>query len=77
MYNTEDVMRITGYKESKARSIIQKLNEELKREQPDLVCFPGRVQKKYFDRRVLGIEVEDTKKENGTWLFSWLNYIKD
>lgn len=77
MYTIEDVMRLTGFKRCKAYSIIQKLNEELKKENPNLMCFPGRVQKKYFDRRVLGIEVEDTKKENGTWLFSWLNYIKD
>ena len=59
-------MRLTGFKRCKAYSIIQKLNEELKKENPNLMCFPGRVQKKYFDRRVLGIEVEDTKKENGT-----------
>lgn len=66
MYTIEDVMRLTGFKRCKAYSIIQKLNEELKKENPNLMCFPGRVQKKYFDRRVLGIEVEDTKKENGT-----------
>lgn len=47
--HAEDVMSITGYKESKSKKIIKELNKELK--EKGYIIFPGRVSEKYFQKR--------------------------
>lgn len=45
----EDVMKITGFKETKCRNIIKELNSELKKK--GYMIFRGRVSEKYFHER--------------------------
>lgn len=50
--DVEDVMRITGRKETKSYSIIQQLNEELKAK--GKITIQGKVPRKYFFERIGG-----------------------
>ncbi|TWK08624.1 ICEBs1 excisionase [Bacillus licheniformis] len=50
-YKVEDVMRILDVKQTKAYSIIRKLNKEL--EAQGKIVVAGRVSKKYFDERIV------------------------
>lgn len=45
----EDIMEITGFKETKCRNIIRELNSELKKK--GYIIFRGRVSEKYFHER--------------------------
>ncbi len=53
-YNTEDIMRITGYKKTKSRDIIVKLKEELIKEYPNAIAIGCLIPKWYFNEKVLG-----------------------
>ena len=46
----QDVMKLTGYKESRAGEIIKELNNELKKK--GYLTFQGRVLASYFAKRV-------------------------
>lgn len=48
-YFVEDVMRLLGYSKSKCYKIIAKFNGEL--EAKGICTCPGRVSKKYFNKR--------------------------
>lgn len=62
-YTAKDVSKILGYKLSKAYAIIKQLNIDLQNENKDIMTFDGRIQKKYFDRRI-GIERGDQNERH-------------
>lgn len=61
-YNTKDIMEITGYKESKAREIINKLNLELKElyeKENKPIYIIDRGVPIWFFKKMTGIEREE------------------
>lgn len=48
-YKVIDIMKQTGYCKSKCYDLINRLNEELKKDYPSIVTYKGRIQKKYWD----------------------------
>lgn len=51
-YTAEDICNLTGISKSLAYQLIIKLNDELQKE--GYITFRGKVNKVYFDQRVLG-----------------------
>lgn len=62
-YTAKDVSEILGYKLPKSYAIIKQLNIDLRNENKDIMTFDGRIQKKYFDKR-MGIERDDTNERH-------------
>lgn len=56
MYSVKDVMKITGFGETKSYRIITKLQEVMKKENPNVIIIGKRIPKQYFDKYVLGKE---------------------
>lgn len=56
MYSVKDVMKLTGYGETKSYRIITKLQEAMKKENPNVIIIGKRIPKQYFDKYVLGKE---------------------
>lgn len=56
MYSVKDVMKITGFGETKSYRIITKLQESMKKENPNVIIIGKRIPKQYFDKYVLGKE---------------------
>ena len=61
MYGVKEVMKITGYKESKARNVIITLQKQLKKERPDYIPLTARIPIKYFNQNVLCIDSEESQ----------------
>ena len=57
MYSKKEISDILRCSESKAYTILRKLQEELKKEQPEILIIRGRIPKSYFEKKVLGKEV--------------------
>lgn len=55
MYTVEDVMKITGYKKSRAYEIIKKVQQQMQRENKNVIILNGRIPIKYFDKYVVCI----------------------
>ena len=58
-YFSDDIMRITGFSQSKSYKIIKQMNKEL--EAQGKLTFEGRVSKRYFNER-LGLDVDTRQK---------------
>ena len=58
-YFSDDIMRITGFSQSKSYKIIKQMNKEL--EAQGKLTFEGRVSKRYFNER-LGLDVDSRQK---------------
>lgn len=61
MYGAKEVMILTGYKESKARNVIKKLQEQLKKESPNYIPLSARIPIYYFNKNVLCIDSEESQ----------------
>ena len=51
-YTADDISKILGYSKTKAYGIIKQLNIELKEKDKNIIIFPGRINKNYFDKRI-------------------------
>lgn len=58
MYSKKEISDILRCSESKAYTILRKLQEELKKEKPEIIIIKGRIPKKYFEKKILGMEME-------------------
>lgn len=55
MYDTSDVMKITGFQRDKCRRIIKEVQEKIKSENKNYITLPGKVPIKYFNEYILCI----------------------
>jgi len=57
MYSKKEISRILQCSESKAYSILRKLQDLLKEEKPEVIIVRGRIPKNYFEKKILGMEL--------------------
>ena len=55
--DVRDVMRVYGVSESKAYSILRKLNSDLK--ERGFITIPGKVPKAFFEERCYGMHITE------------------
>ncbi len=55
MYGVKDIMKITGYGETKCYRIIEKLQNQMKKENPNVIIIGKRIPIQYFEKHVLGL----------------------
>lgn len=63
MYGAKDIMKITGFGETKCYRIIDKLQKIMKEENPNVIIIGKRIPKQFFDKYVLGQEGGGSKNE--------------
>jgi hypothetical protein len=56
MYSKKEISNILRCSESKAYSILRKLQELLKEEKPEVIIVKGRIPINYFEKKILGME---------------------
>ena len=57
MYSKKEISAILQCSESKAYSILRKLQELLKEEKPGVIIVKGRIPINYFEKKILGMEL--------------------
>lgn len=63
-YNLADIMLITGFKKSKSFELINKLNEKLTEEYPELIIMPGRIPIWFWDKKTKPVKENEEEKVN-------------
>ena len=62
-YTVKEVMQLTGLKQTGGYDLIKKLQKKIKLEYPGTIVITGKIQKWYFDEKVLPIRKEAKNEE--------------